>query len=417
MDLALGENPIKQLTVPTTPVRFVDSHASVLFDLLRGVAALLVFLEHGRNLFFVDFPQVASHRFLFALPYILTGAGHQAVVVFFVLSGFFIGGTVFRAVDRNQWLWVDYLTRRLVRLWVVLVPALLLCLLWDKLGIHLNHAPRLYSGNVPNHMLGHVQHLLSPAIFFGNLFFLQSILVPVFGSDGALWSLANEFWYYILFPLGFFGLRSSTPRPQRLICGILFLAVAWFVRGGILASFPIWLAGTLLLLVPPPRLSAHAAHRARILAALLYPIVFFSLAKLHSLPGLADDYLLTVATFVFLWILLSANSRAIPRSISVRTSRELARFSYTLYAVHTPLLVFLVSLVLGETRWLPTTPHILAGSAIACVVLAYAYGLAFFTEFRTDAIRQRIERILQLPAPPSALPSNPNASPSQIAQK
>jgi peptidoglycan/LPS O-acetylase OafA/YrhL len=325
-----------ELSSQPSPVRFTDSNASVLFDLLRAVAALLVFLEHGRNLFFVDFPDLTSHRTLLAIPYVLTGAGHQAVVVFFVLSGFFISGAVIRAVERNQWLWTDYLTRRLARLWVVLIPALLLCLLWDKLGMHLGHAPALYGGKVNNHMLGDISRLLSPSTFFGNLFFVQGILVPVFGSDGALWSLTNEFWYYILFPFGFFSFRSATSRAQRFLCAPLFCLVAWFVRGGILNSFPIWLAGTLLLLVPPPRISGNSARRIRILAACIYCLIFFALAKIHSLPGLVSDYLLTLATFVFLWILMSANGRSVPAAISVRASREGARFSYTLYAVHTP---------------------------------------------------------------------------------
>ncbi len=401
--------------LPPAPVRFVDSSASVLFDLLRGVAALLVLLEHGRNLFFLDYSSLHTHRPILALPYLLTGAGHPAVVVFFVLSGFFISGAVFRAVERNQWLWVDYLTRRLVRLWVVLLPALLLCLFWDRLGIHLGHAPALYRGEVYNHMLGDVRHLLSPSIFLGNAFFLQSILVPVFGSDGALWSLAYEFWYYILFPLGYFAIRPATPRPQRLLCGLLFLATAWFVRGGILASFPIWLAGTALLLVPAPRWSARTGYLVRRIGSVLYIVLFFLLSRTH-LPGLLGDYVLTLATSAFLWILLSATGRSNPRSIPVRTSRELARFSYSLYALHTPVLVFLASLLLGDTRWTPTPARLLIALALAAVVLAYAYGLACITEFRTDRIRQLVERFLRLPAPPSVLPSDPSAPIVKIAQ-
>lgn len=42
--------------------RFVDSWASVHFDLLRGVAALLELLEHGRNLFFLDYSNLTVHR-------------------------------------------------------------------------------------------------------------------------------------------------------------------------------------------------------------------------------------------------------------------------------------------------------------------------------------------------------------------
>jgi hypothetical protein len=34
-----------------------------------------------------------------------------------------------------------------------------------------------------------------------NAFFLQTIAGPTFGSNGPLWSLAYEWWYYVLFPL------------------------------------------------------------------------------------------------------------------------------------------------------------------------------------------------------------------------
>jgi hypothetical protein len=42
--------------------------------------------------------------------------------------------------------------------------------------------------------------LYSPAIFLGNMGFLQGIFVHTAGTNLALWSLANEFWYYIAFP-------------------------------------------------------------------------------------------------------------------------------------------------------------------------------------------------------------------------
>jgi len=186
---------VQRTMIETLPrnsrVRFADTHASVHFDLLRALAALLVVWTHGRKLLFLDFRHVQSHRLLLALPYLITNAGHQAVVMFFVLSGYFIGGAVFRATERKQWSWSDYLLRRLVRLWVVLIPALLIGLFWDKLGIALGHAPALYRGEIDNDMLRvNVSGLLSPSVFLGNLFFLQTIMVHAFGSNGALWSLA-----------------------------------------------------------------------------------------------------------------------------------------------------------------------------------------------------------------------------------
>ena len=115
---------------------FTKSKASVLLDLVRALAALLVLVEHWRNLFFIDYPQIQAHRAAFAPVYLLTSAGHQAVVIFFVLSGYLISGSVFRTLDRNNWSWQTYLVHRLLRLWIVLIPGLLLCALWDAIGIH-----------------------------------------------------------------------------------------------------------------------------------------------------------------------------------------------------------------------------------------------------------------------------------------
>jgi peptidoglycan/LPS O-acetylase OafA/YrhL len=241
---------------PDSEVRFTDSWASVHFDLLRGLAAIVVLLEHWRNLFFVDFPQLTEHKAWLAVPYVLSRAGHQSVVFFFVLSGFLVGGTVFRALHSGEWRWSEYLLRRVVRLWTVLLPALLLCLLWDRLGLLIGYAPGLYGGRVPNHMTYNVIPALTPHVFFGNLFFLQTIRCSVFGSDAALWSLANEFWYYILFPLGCIALWPRVGWLRRVTCAAGFTAVAWFLPKGILLGFPIWFAGAALVKVPPLSLTS-----------------------------------------------------------------------------------------------------------------------------------------------------------------
>src|SRR6202030_1593882 len=91
---------------------------------------------------------------------------------------------------------------------------------------------------------------ITPGIFLGNLFFVQTILCRTFGSNGPLWSLANEFWYYVLFPLGLFaGLAWAKYSPRRAISlTIPAFFVAAFVGSGVLLGFMIWLAGCILVL-------------------------------------------------------------------------------------------------------------------------------------------------------------------------
>jgi peptidoglycan/LPS O-acetylase OafA/YrhL len=368
-------------------IPFSGTSASVLLDLVRAIAALLVCLEHWRNLLYVGYRQIAMHRSLLAVPYVMTGAGHQAVVIFFVLSGYLISGSIFRMTQRGEWSWKLYLTHRLVRLWIVLVPALLLGALLDNLGVQLHLAPALYAGQTGTHMLGDIAKSFRLPIFFGNLFFLQTILVPAFGSNGPMWSLANEFWYYVLFPCAFLALRKGTSVGARILNILVFLLCARFVGRDILQLFPLWLLGTLLAVVPDPRSSAAI----RTLAAVLYFPLLFLLAKSSTVQGVLSDYILGVATVLFLWLLLGAKGTA-PVNVGVHLARVGARFSYTLYLVHVPFLVLLTALIAGDARWQPDVRHLLYGVAALLLAIGYAYVVACLTEFRTDKVRGWVEK-------------------------
>jgi peptidoglycan/LPS O-acetylase OafA/YrhL len=365
-----------------SPPSFSDTWASVSLDLLRGLAAILVLVDHWRNLFFLNYHELRVHRLFFAVPYTLTAAAHEAVVIFFVLSGFLIGGTVRRAIERGEWSWTSYLTHRLVRLWIVLLPGLMLCFLLDRVGLAFAASRSLFPGDAAEND--------TVSAFVGNLFFLQGVFVPAFGSDGPLWSLANEFWYYILFPLGLLAVFPSTRPRTRLFSAALFLVLCLGLRTTLLPLFPLWLLGAALFGLPRPPLGALL----RWLAVAAYVPIVFLCTYLHGILGIVSDYILGAATATLMWTLLCASQTAPAGAGKVRFSRGLARFSYTLYVVHFPLLMLIAAVVVGDRRWAPTSVHIAAGLGILAVTVAYAYGIAALTEFHTDRVRMWVERRL-----------------------
>ena len=389
--LAAGQPFVTQPTSPTS-ASFSNSLASLLLDLIRAVAALLVCIGHWRYLFFVDYPQLPTHhRSLWAIPYAFCTLGHQAVILFFVMSGYLVGGHVLRAVRLGTWSWSRYALQRLTRLWIVLLPALLLGGLLDFAALHFHVAPGLYTGRVPNHITYDIHQTLTATAFFGNALFLQSIRVPVFGSNSPLWSLANEFWYYVLFPLGLFAFLPRYRPLIRILLGLatvlLLLALGSPIRG----PFPIWLFGLVLALLPTPRISATA----RWIATLLYWPFFILVNRGGILGPLSPDLVLGLITALYLYVLLGASSPAGTRRFT-RPARTGAAFSYTLYLVHIPLLMLLTGLLAGETRWLPTPAHLAVAFACLFAAILYAYAVASLTEFRTGPVRQWLEaRLLQ----------------------
>jgi peptidoglycan/LPS O-acetylase OafA/YrhL len=128
----------------------------------------------------------------------------------------------------------------------------------------------------------------------------------------------------------------------------------------------------------------------------MYVAIFYGLSRTTEPALIYRDYVLGVATFLFLWILLSARSRAAEQAAATRGSRTLARFSYTLYVAHMPLLVLFAALVVPAERWQPTAGHLAVGLGIVLLVIGFSFALASVTEFKTDVVRSRVERLFGL---------------------
>jgi len=215
-------------------------------DLLRGLSAIAVCSGHLRAMMFCDYGQIEKPSIFHAVLFAVTGMAHQAVIFFFVLSGYFVGGSVWK--NRQRFSMSKYATQRLLRLWVVLLPALVATWLIDRYVA--SSAPDVLEGSRYEAWSSGPSpdgsYSTSPATFLGNALFLQTILVPVFGTNGPLWSLANEFWYYMLFPLLMIATRQLPNYRSPWWCAgaiVLSGAILYWLPREFLLGWVIWLLG------------------------------------------------------------------------------------------------------------------------------------------------------------------------------
>ena len=177
---------------------------SVYLDLLRLSAALIVFAHHASYARF-DGLWISA----------LGGFGHEAVVIFIVLSGFVVS----HVVDLKEHTASAYAASRLSRLWSIAVPAIIVTLLMDGIG-------RTLAKDVYDQVATNPAGSLA-SVFFANEFWFAQ-WHP--GSNIPFWSLSYEAAYYLLFGLyAFTRKRWIWMATTCAIIGpkILLLAFAW----------------------------------------------------------------------------------------------------------------------------------------------------------------------------------------------
>ncbi len=373
-------------------------HKFVWLDFVRGLSAIAVCAGHLRAAMFVDYASLDRASLPQQAFYLATGLGHQAVMVFFVLSGFFVGGSVLRSGERFDA--GRYALARLSRLWVVLVPALLLTVLVDR--ILASAAPQVLSGafepvwhSGPVSAAGYSGGWLT---FFGNLLFLQTIELPVFGTNGPLWSLANEFWYYVLFPLcavavGWSVRKGAGLLPLRIVAALLVVAILFWLPDDIRLAYPVWLLG-LVVYFSRGRLSPRMRQvtLALGLLAFVFSLGYSKSAGLQARLALPVDAIIGVCFCVLCIGLANLPSPKNLQSGFARFSHGISAFSYSLYLAHFPIVVLIGALVYGNAR--------LQWGAMAMVqfcgwlALLLAVGAVFWWLFerKTDSVRHFVSR-------------------------
>ena len=309
-------------------------------------------------------------------------------MIFFVLSGYFISSSVFRLVKNNDWSWGEYALNRLTRLYVVLVPALLFGLFWDSVGMKMFGTLGVYGGHRTQLPQPIIERETLP-IWLGNLFFVQEIRVPPFGSNAALWSLSYEFWYYLLFPLCLLGLLRVTPWKMRGIYLAVAVGIVIFVGRSVAMYFLIWLMGTVLSRL---KSSPWAGHPASILTSFIALSSVFFLSKTLSFPFW--DFALALVFSCAMYCILNVRDRpsyALYRCLS----HFLSGISYSLYLAHLPVILFLNAYILGNSlRWQPDLRHILLSLLISIAIVGYASVVWWIAESHTEQVRDYLRSTL-----------------------
>jgi peptidoglycan/LPS O-acetylase OafA/YrhL len=371
--------------------------ASDHLNLVRGAAALCVLVYHVRYRFFLDYGDLPSPSFFDKAFYGSTAFGHDAVMVFFVLSGYFIAGSIIRDWRNRRWSPTHYVISRLSRLYVVVLPALILTLAWDTAGLACFGHSAVYSGASQPwaHDFFPVASRLTFQSLIGNALFLQTIEVPPYGSNDPLWSLAFEFWYYLLFPLLFIALFGGKSFALRLGSLALAAVLVYWLGRGIAIYSPIWLLGALVSVLPQTTyLTAKRARWAAIIGFVVFMAVVCAahtgaVRETFGLTVVRADYLTAVIFALLLYVVLHDST---PNRTGYYPSlaRSTADFSFTLYVVHMPLLVFVRAWLIDGRPWQPTALTLTASGLITIVVIGYAYVISRLTEVHTDRIRRAV---------------------------
>jgi peptidoglycan/LPS O-acetylase OafA/YrhL len=228
--------------------------------------------------------------------------------------------------------------------------------------------------------------------FFGNLFFLQTIICPTFGSNAPLWSLANEFWYYVLFPVVLCaGLAWTRHRVRRAIAlTLLAFCFVVFLGSERLIGFLIWMTGCALLVAYSKiRLPANGWLFVCGLLAYLALIGCLIAARSGRSAVFGSDLAVGIACSLFLFSLLQLEFEP-HYSYYSRTAHLFAGFSYSLYVLHFPLLLFLRAWIVPSKRWQPDAAHLFRALIVGATVLGFAWLVAVFTENKTHLVRSWI---------------------------
>lgn len=374
-----------------------------IIDLYRGCSALIVVLAHVRGTTFVPYGQLeaASQNLFTLLLFGLTRFAKEAVIAFFLVSGFLVGGKYLESASHSDFDWRDYVAARLARIYTVLIPVLLITGCFIML---------VQQENFPLKDL------------FVNFIGLQDRLGDAnkhlawggpFGRNEPLWTLSYEIWFYVMIG-GLCTLYSAYTRPSRAIgnvilsLALLCLSIYVLFVNKKLDFVAALIFGSALYFVECNTAWSKVCRWAGIIA--LIPSVIVSQLSLDSVSITrmnVDERLATVLVFLSLGLVLLGNKNyewsrpgRYVGEVLWKPVLAISSISYSLYLIHYVVLLR----VLGNARYdIVSTATVCVAFAKLAVCLLAGSAVYWLFERHTHKVKTLLRRNLLSPSDASSV--------------
>jgi peptidoglycan/LPS O-acetylase OafA/YrhL len=309
----------------------IGAHMPAL-DALRGVAALVVVVGHAVGALFVNTNMAVVISFG-----ILARA---AVIVFFVLSGFVIGGSIKASLRAGRFSFVRFGLNRLTRIYPAYLLALLLA--WLVAALRQHDLIRSVQPFIAEPMTLSAVNLVRDAVFlFGSGTPMQNANAPV-------WSLRIEVICYVV--AGLLALAAQAGGAMRIafLAAAAALAAVGVIRlDSAVLGFCAFGVGAMAAFIPVPN--------RRLFMQLFGLLALVLLAVLAWLPLQAEDPVAVVRSLNFtIFQIATVVASALVIGVIAEETRDrphwtvrlapLAPFSYTLFITHVPLIAITLGL-------------------------------------------------------------------------
>jgi len=318
-------------------------------NLLRYFLCLAIFSGHFVNIFvyrIINFEELIHHN---PLLFLALRIPTFSVMLFFVLSGFLITYTTIIDINKNGYFSIkQYIKKRIIRIFPPLWFAIFITWFIYKIIIFFN----LFG--IETYILPHESYSTIPKAFIPfHEIITNIILIPGItgGFNAPLWSLSYEMFYYIIFA----NLMIFLVRKQFMLGTLLTVYISAFILNLIyldhsylqaidlvLKLFIVWFLGSLLAIIflkgklQKIPSSIFLGLMVLVLNIFIYKLSFF-------LGNLINERLIyAIIAFFIMSYILTANLKI---NATIEFISKASKFSYTLYLIHFPLLLLMLSAI------------------------------------------------------------------------
>jgi peptidoglycan/LPS O-acetylase OafA/YrhL len=350
-------------------------------DGLRGLAAIYVMIHHARLTLtqsyqsgLAIYPEKYEWYDKFLVYFFsLFKFGHEAVIVFFVLSGFVIH---LKQADRNynftNFKTVEYFKKRMLRIYPTLIVSFMVCIVLDYFSYLLTNTSLLAAFAK-----------YSYSSFFYNLFLIPD--APIWGDNFPIWSLKHEWFFYMLYPLLLWLSNKHIGLSILLIIG-LYASYALGFRipyiGTAAYTLLVWSFGCLLAY-----LYKNNNKIKWIPYFLVLSFIYPSINKSYQYYPLLD---LTFGLIMMgLLSIIILNKTPIVNKI-LKNFAWLGSFSYSIYLLHSPFLNLYQTIILNHQPNHKLPYHLWFVILSIVITLPIIYLIYYYTERFAINYKQKI---------------------------